>query len=55
MILNGCRAKSYLDPHLVSDIKVMLDEHNVFARSFRMVKERFKFYKHKEHETTTYI
>jgi len=30
-----------LDPHIVVNLKDMIDEHNVFAKSFRMAKERF--------------
>lgn len=36
------RSQDHLDPQIVMKLKSMLDEYNVFAKSFRMAKERYK-------------
>lgn len=37
----ACRCGNSIDLEIVNDIKDMLDQHNVFAKTFKMAKESF--------------
>lgn len=37
----ACRGGNSIDLEIVNDIKDMLDQHNVFAKTFKMAKESF--------------
>ncbi|KAH1226212.1 hypothetical protein GmHk_11G032932 [Glycine max] len=43
-IFKTCARQNILDSLLVTKLKEMLDEHNVFAKSFRMAKDRYDYF-----------
>ncbi|OIT27534.1 hypothetical protein A4A49_57007, partial [Nicotiana attenuata] len=40
--ISYCESNNQLHAEIVTDLKQMLDDHNVLAKSFRMVRDRFQ-------------